>query len=349
MMYHRASGMADSENAEMQECMPIFYSVSDDHGSGAEHGFAADLFYERGQFDDADITNRRAWAVAKEHHQFSIMLDCDFLSMRMALLRGDYPAIKKLLDANQDWLRRERQYILLNTLDMCQAFLYALLEHPEEAPRWLQEGQLSKALVMFPAMPMLQTFYNQLLLAQGQWTALIARQEECEKLYGIYNNVMCRIWLYIQLAAALDQIGRRRAAMKELRTALELALPDGIVMPFVESCDYISIQLRELQQEGVYPEELSRMLALIGQYREGKRKILREHWNEGEDYGLTRRELEIAQLAAQRKTNQEIAEALYLAEKTVKNQLSRIFDKLGIKGDAKNKRLELEKILSGEK
>lgn len=349
MMYHRASGMADSENAEMQECMPIFYSVSGDHGSGAEHGFAADLFYERGQFDDADITNRRAWAAAKEHNQFSIMLDCDFLSMRMALLRGDFPVIKKLLDANQDWLRRERQYTLLNTLDMCQAFLYALLEHPEEAPRWLREGQLSKALVMFPAMPMLQTFYNQLLLAQGQWTALIARQEECEKLYGIYSNVMCRIWLHIQLAAALDQIGRRRAAMKELRAALDLALPDGIVMPFVESCDYISIQLRELQQEGVYPEELSRILILMERYREGKRGILREHFGEGEDYGLTRRELEIAQLAAQRKTNQEIAEALCLAEKTVKNQLSHIFDKLDINGDVKNKRLELEKILSGEK
>lgn len=65
MMYHRTVGGADSENAEMQECMPYFYQVSDGHGNGSEHGFAADLFYERGQFTDADIANRMALATAK--------------------------------------------------------------------------------------------------------------------------------------------------------------------------------------------------------------------------------------------------------------------------------------------
>lgn len=45
MMYHRGVGKADSENAEMKECMPYYYQVSDGHGNGAEHSFAADLFY----------------------------------------------------------------------------------------------------------------------------------------------------------------------------------------------------------------------------------------------------------------------------------------------------------------
>lgn len=143
MMYHRSVGGADSENAEMKECMPYYYQVSDGHGNGAEHGFAADLFYERGQLTDTDIANRMALSAAKRKNQFSVMLTCDFLSMRMALFNGDFDAVKKRGLDCQEWLRRERQYTLLNTLDMCQGFLYALLGCPSgnwKSPGW-RHGQ----------------------------------------------------------------------------------------------------------------------------------------------------------------------------------------------------------------
>ncbi len=349
MMYHSSVGGADRENAEMKECMPYYYQVSDGHGNGSEHGFAADLFYERGQLTDADIANRMALSAAKQKNQFSIIICCDFLSMRMALLNGDFNEMNKLSIDCREWLHREKQYTLLNTLDMCQGFLYALLGHPEAAPKWLAEGRLQETLVMFPATPMLHTFYNQLLLAQEQWTAVVARREECENLYGIYHNVLCEIWLHIQLAAALEQIGRHADALEELRTALSMALPDGIVMPFAESEAYITNLLQELGQQGIYPEEIERILTLAQSFHSAKQKILWEHWSEHENYGLSDRELEVARLAAQRKTNLEIAAELHLAEGTVRNQLSRIFDKLNIAGSSKNKRLELEKLLKLKK
>jgi DNA-binding NarL/FixJ family response regulator len=45
---------------------------------------------------------------------------------------------------------------------------------------------------------------------------------------------------------------------------------------------------------------------------------------------LTKRELEIAMLATERKTNREIAAALFLSEKTVESHLRHIFNKLGV-------------------
>ena len=54
--------------------------------------------------------------------------------------------------------------------------------------------------------------------------------------------------------------------------------------------------------------------------------------------GLSPRELEIARLAAARRTNAEIAAELHLSEATVKNHLKRIFDKLGLEGGARGKR-----------
>ena len=138
-------------------------------------------------------------------------------------------------------------------------------------------------------------------------------------------------------------LDRRGQAVAELKTALDLALPDGIVMPFAENCDYITTQLQELQKRGIYPDQIEKILTLAEGYRESKQRILRALWGEDEDYGLSGRELEIAKLAAQRLTNREIADKLHLAEGTVKNRLSRIFEKLEVSPGSKNKRLELEK------
>ena len=349
MSYHRRVGYADSESAEMKDCMPYYYQVSDGHGNGAEHSFAADLFYERGEVTDADISNHMALSAARRKNQYSVMMCCEFLDLRMALLHGDYDKVKQKGYEMREWLYKERQYALLNTLDMCLGFLYSLLGFPEHAPEWFARGKLSEALIMFPATPMLHTFYNQLLLARGEWTAVIARQEECKGLYGIYHNVLCEIWLHIQLAAALERLDRHREALDELRLALDSALPDRIVMPFAESETYVLDLLRELQSTGVYPEEIEKVLSLAEQFRAAREKIRREHLGENETYGLSERELAITRLAAQRKTNAEIAGALHLAEGTVRNQLSRVFDKLGITGDGRNKRIQLENLLKNKK
>jgi DNA-binding NarL/FixJ family response regulator len=47
-------------------------------------------------------------------------------------------------------------------------------------------------------------------------------------------------------------------------------------------------------------------------------------------YGLTAREAEILNLVAEGRTNREIATSCFLAEKTVKNHINRVFAKLGV-------------------
>jgi DNA-binding CsgD family transcriptional regulator len=59
---------------------------------------------------------------------------------------------------------------------------------------------------------------------------------------------------------------------------------------------------------------------------------------------LTPSELRIARLAADGRTNREIAHELYITLKTVEGHLSRAYTKLGIEG-----RSELAAILEGEK
>jgi len=50
----------------------------------------------------------------------------------------------------------------------------------------------------------------------------------------------------------------------------------------------------------------------------------------GESHGLSAREAEVMSLIADGQTNGEIAARLFLAEKTVKNHVRRIYSKLGV-------------------
>jgi DNA-binding CsgD family transcriptional regulator len=59
---------------------------------------------------------------------------------------------------------------------------------------------------------------------------------------------------------------------------------------------------------------------------------------------LTPSELRIVRLAAEGRTNREIAHELYVTLKTVEGHLSRAYAKLGIEG-----RAELAAVLEGEK
>ena len=52
----------------------------------------------------------------------------------------------------------------------------------------------------------------------------------------------------------------------------------------------------------------------------------------GDAAALTRREREIARLAATGRTNRDIADALVVSLRTVENHLHRVYEKLGVSG-----------------
>ena len=62
---------------------------------------------------------------------------------------------------------------------------------------------------------------------------------------------------------------------------------------------------------------------------------------------LTAREREIAQLAAARLSNREIAEKLFLSEGSVKQYVNQIYSKLFLDGDTRTKRRRLAELVNG--
>jgi len=114
-----------------------------------------------------------------------------------------------------------------------------------------------------------------------------------------------------ELGAALRRLGRRAAARDPLAEALDLAARCG-ARP-------LAMRLREeLRATGARP---------------------RSEWRSGVE-SLTPSELRVARLAAEGRTNREIAQELYVTMKTVESHLARVYDKLDIAG-----RAELPRVL----
>ena len=183
------------------------------------------------------------------------------------------------------------------------------------------------------AAELLRDFRESLDFSPEEYDQLESRASELSKLQRKYSRDEDALISYLdECREKLDgiQYAEERSAKlrRELDAALALAVPDGLYLPFAEHAEALGPLLPE---------------AFAG--NEAAQAVLRRT-AKPDERGLSPRELEIAQLAAARRTNAEIAAQLHLSEATVKNHLKRIFDKLGLDGSARGKRNLLADILS---
>ncbi len=340
LMFHRESGKLDHEICEMNQCMPHYYQVTDGHGMGAEQIMEAEAFYNRGQFVDAHIMLEHARASAAEKRQHYILLCCDFLALRMNYC-GKLPLQENGYEERMEQFKKLHDPILFNVLDGCFAYAYALSGDGEKIPKWIREGRLSEANLLNPSRSMFEIIYNQVLLLQKQYATVLGRGNILLRACQAIPYLLCEIHLHIQLAAASYALGRQEAAVTELKTALDQAMPDDILMPFAENGQFLMPILKHLPtQYADAVEKISDLYEEIAKTQIPDDSLLSS---------LTDREAMIARLAAAGMNRKEISQELFLSENTVRNNLTRIFDKLNITGTPKQKQLMLAKLISVER
>jgi len=182
-------------------------------------------------------------------------------------------------------------------------------------------------------MVFLNIVYGRVLLIKGDYIKLIGSSEGFIGTASVFPNLLGQIYTYIYLAAANSRIFRQNEALVALKQSLDIAMPDRVYMPFVENCDYIKPLLEELGRQGLYHREIAAILKLYKPYQKAIGLITKEYFAKSKPL-LTKREIEIAQLAALGFTNKEIGERLFISQNTVKTQLKRIFEKLKINSRA---------------
>lgn len=304
---------------------------------------AAEAAFDRGMDADALIAMEKAVDAAKRYGQWGIRTCCLFLKMRMAEKNGGFETLEEERKSFRRELMENRQYIMIHSLDLCDSFISALRGETEKIVPWVANGLLESSSVLGAAMASAFTIYHQVLLARGEYSKLVARKESMEKQFlgSRVVYVMPAIYLEIQLAAAFSHLGKEQEAEAALKKAAELAFVDRIYMPFVENMDQIPAKLwKTFLDVPAYQDDLRQIAGICGRY-----KGMTLPGAPGHDLsGLSERELEIARLAAEYISNQEIARRLFLTENTVKTHMKNIYAKLEIGGSSRDKRRQLEKL-----
>ena len=335
MMFYRAPGELAGELAEMDECMPHYYKITDGHGQGAEKIMRAEAAFMQGRFTDAHIELESAYAQIEGNGQENMALCCDFLARRLSLcadieLRAtfeqSYAAL--LRHHNADWI---------NIWNATGAYYHALTGQTDRIPSIYAEHRLSSVNLLAPGKPMTEMIENQVYLAQGAYAKVIGRSEGQLAVCSGMHYALVALHVRIQTAAAYEMLGKHKEARAWLAQALSDAELDGFVMPFVENYRYLEPLLSEQLQ--------GNLIARVRELGEARAQRQAGAARAAAFAILTDREYRIVCLMAQRLSNREIAEKLFLSEGSVKQYVKQIYAKLHIEGDTRTKRKRLSDLL----
>ena len=343
MMFHRQPGQLDRELAEMDECMPHYYKITNGHGMGAETIMRAEADLQQGRFDDAQILLERAYAQIEGNGQTNMALCCDFLAWRLSLCGPYTPRVP--LEVRREELLRQHNMAWRNLFNAICAYYYALRGQTDSIPEVYAAHRMNTVNTLAPGKPMIGLIENQVYLAQGEWARVLGRSPGLLALCEALHYDLVALHLRIQMAAACARLGRQDEGFSLLAQALAQAAPDGFVAPFAENFRDLE-PLLEAAQEGPYANAVRRILALGAAQQERCRALNRSEALPEAAARLTERELALARLVADRCTNKEIAARLFLSEGTVKQYTNQLYSKLGIGGGARTKRVQLAELFA---
>ncbi len=334
MMFYRAPGELESELSKMDECMPHYYRITGNHGQGAEKIMRAEAAFMQGRFTDALIELESAYAQIEGNGQENMALCCDFLAQRLSLAAGI--AQRYTFDERYCRLLHRHNASWIDLWNAAGAYYYALCGKADKIPDIFAQHRLSDINLLAPGKPMTEMIENQVCLAQGAYAKVIGRSTEQLGMCNGMHYALVALHVRIQTAAAYALLGKTEDARAQLEIALGAAEPDCFVMPFVENYGY----LRNL----LAAEPKSRLIDKITELGEAAQRRAEQSARPAAFAELTEREFEIVSLMAQRLSNREIAQKLYLSEGSVKQYVSQIYSKLHIDGSVRTKRARISEL-----
>ena len=330
-MFHTKEGELLDEIELLEKVMPNYYVLTEGNSKGIESVMKAEALFEQGNLDDAYILCEKAKYMAESRNQIEVLVMVELLKARISLMKAEFDHVESYLTNMTTIMKNNKMYNNQVLIDMCQGMINILYENVDGVPNWLKDSQTIESKVSIVWLGYANIIYGRYLLVTGDYNKLLAISGQMLDIANIFSNIMYKIYTYIYIALANYYIDKKDKAINLLVQAIKLAYKDNIVMPFVSmSTELESLFAKvDMIDDEKYIDFIHNLQSCFKEYGKGISVIKKASLNT-QSYGLTKREYEVAKLAAQRLSNKEIAEILFIAESTVKSNLKIIFSKLSI-------------------
>lgn len=293
--------------------------------------YESELAYLRGDFE------RVLQCFARTEGDDAARLRACSVAIAAAISLGDYDAYAAI----ESWLKERvtegKNCVSSPIAELALAVAAVSAIAPNMAPGWLKSGDFSA----LPIQARADAAYKRTkyFLSLGNFEAALATAQTalsfCEAkrsiaYAGIYLKLTCAISL-----CALERMEESRIFLLD---AMKIALPYGFITPFAESVTAFGGMMEQLL-EREYPDCYD---AVIGQWARVTKNWLIFHNRFTADnitLILTLRDYEIAKLATQGYTDEQIGKQFNLASGTVKNKVDTICQMLLLSGRNRRKKL----------
>ncbi|ABI68390.1 LuxR C-terminal-related transcriptional regulator [Syntrophomonas wolfei] len=328
--FYTKPGEADRQADVLEEYITIYSRLTNGHGSGADALFRAELAYQRGNLNDAEILAYKAAFLAESKQQSVVLLGAAILLAHVALHKADTVGWERAIASMEHAASFDRQdtFVIRSVIDIIRGVLLNEFQNHMSIADWLQNADFEDRRLS-PAVINIALFVHLVfLLHQGEFARVIGTAQAVRPAEGLLSPYG-DIFACFLMATSHMALGNRVQAAAFVEDAARKALPDGLVSPFASYSQLLGDLVDEVIARD-YPALLEKFKTVRKRFSQGW-FTLREALFSGElPPDLTEREYEVAKLAATGLRNSEIAEKLVITESTVRSHMRTIFQKLQI-------------------
>jgi LuxR family maltose regulon positive regulatory protein len=206
------------------------------------------------------------------------------------------------------------------------------LKQDDKIPNWIFEYEYPKHM-HFLSIGYANIVYGKALLLKKENLKVLGLADAFHRQSGIFPNLLGNLYTYIYSSIAAFKLNRIDESKTALKNAFDIAMPDNLIMPFVENGIDVISAFELLKSEKAYANFIQKIQNTYEVYRQSVENIISENFIETAR-NLTFRERQIALLAIDGMHNSQIAEVLKLSPNTVKAEMKSVFRKLGINSRA---------------
>ena len=330
-LYHREKGALQWIVEYVGSVFHYYREVSGGCGTGFEYLAQAEYFLETGNFVGAEYFAHKAIYKAQTMQQVSVIV-CAYLTLaRLKMAQGRFIEAKELVDNLDAEVSEYNSPILNSAVNLCTGYIAGIMGKPQSFAEWLKSGDIKQSEILYQGMAFNYIVYAKSLLLAKNYVKIEVLCEDMHQLFAKFSNLFGYIHLHILDAVAKYQLYGMEKAKEALKPALDIGRADEIVLPFAEYGLYILDILRALQDEKGDDVYLNKLITGAVSYCNNL-TMLADQMPDSDL--LSEREKEVLRLVAAGKTNREIAAGLYLAEVTVRKNITSIYRKLGVEGRA---------------
>lgn len=327
-MFWREPGKLAETIQLVREGVPRYAVIGGGKGLGAPEVMYAEARLLSGDENECKMFTSQAKFIAAEHGQDSIYFCTLTLTARRALLQGDAECFSAAVSAIERHAFKGKEFRCVTAAEVCLAYLYFLLDIEEQIPQWLFRKEAVRQQLYPISIPFAHIITLRGLRRHkreeftGAAAAFIQESKE-------FHHLLPILYIWLEQAAYYEEAGDRTMARECVERALALAIPDKVYLPIAEYYANLSGILGDCALSCQDETALEQVRLLGRRFAFGAAAVRAELLGYSP---LTSREREIALLAKERLTTQEIALRLVISPATVKNTLNKIYSKLNIRG-----------------